>query len=160
MKESDGKTGEPAGFSEVRKAYQERIHELAKYGAEDGTAINPESQGDFGAFIEQRPRWRKGLTELLNNGNLRAVWKDGAGNHLGLQFLGGQKLEYVIFRRRPNPGEKLKEAGRDTFAGIYQRVEQPDLLRLVTGQPAGSDTDEPSNENGGGSPGTVRQGKE
>lgn len=148
MKEADGKIGEPAGFSEIRKAYRERIRELAKYGAEEGTAINPESQEDFEAFIEQRPRWRKGLTELLNNGNLRAVWKDDAGNRLGLQFLGGQQLEYVIFRRRPNPGEKLREAGRDTFAGIDQRVEQPDLLRLVTGQPAGSDANEPSNENG------------
>ena len=148
MKEADGKTGEPAGFSEIRKAYRERIRELAKYGAEEGTAINPESQEDFEAFIEQRPHWRKGLTELLNNGNLRAVWKDDAGNRLGLQFLGGQKLEYVIFRHRPNPGEKLREAGTDTFAGIDQRVAQTDLLRLVTGQPAGSDTDEPSNENG------------
>ena len=148
MKEADGKTGKPAGFREIRKAYQERIRELAKYGAEEGTAINPESQEDFEAFIEQRPRWRKGLTELLNNGNFRAVWKDDAGNRLGLQFLGGQKLEYVIFRRRPNPGEKLREAGRDTFAGIDQRVAQPEMLRLATGQPAGSDTDEPSNENG------------
>ena len=148
MKEAEGKAGEPAGFSEIRKAYQERIHELAKYGAEEGTAINPESQEDFEAFIERRPRWRKGLNEMLNNGNLRAVWKDDAGNHLGLQFLGGQKPEYVIFRRRPNPGEKLREGGRDAFAGIDQRVEPPDLLRLVTGQPAGSDTDEPSNENG------------
>lgn len=148
MKETEGKARELAGFSEIRKAYQERIRELAKYGAEEGTAINPESQEDFEAFIEQRPRWRKGLTELLNNGNLRAVWKDDAGNHLGLQFLGGQKLEYVIFRRRANPGQKLREGGIDTFAGIDQRVEQPDLLRLVTRQPAGSDTDEPSNENG------------
>ena len=148
MKEADGNTGEPGRFSEIRKAYRERIRELAKYGAEEGTAINPESQKDFEAFIEQRPRWRKGLTELLNNGNLRAVWKDDAGNRLGLQFLGGQQLEYVIFRRRPNPGEKLREAGRDTFAGIDQRMAQPDLLRLVTGQPAGSDANEPSNENG------------
>ena len=148
MKEADGKTGEPAGFREIRKAYRERIHELAMYGAEEGTAINPESQEDFEAFIERRPRWRKGLTELLNNGNFRAVWKDDAGNRLGLQFLGRQKMEYVIFRRRPNPGEKLREAGRDTFAGIDQRMEPPDLLRLVTGQPAGSDANEPSNENG------------
>ena len=148
MKEADGKAGEPAGFSEIRKAYQKRIRELAKYGAEEGIAINPESREDFEAFIEQRPRWRKGSTELLNNGNLRAVWKDDAGNHLGLQFLGNQNLEYVIFRRRANPGEKLREAGRDAFAGIDQRVEQPDLLRLVTGQPAGSDANEPSNENG------------
>lgn len=148
MKEADGKSGEPASFSEIRKAYQERTRELAKYGAEEGTTINLESQEDFEAFIEQCPRWRKGLTELLNNGNLRAIWKDDTGNHLGLQFLGGQKLEYVIFRHRPNPGEKLREAGRDNFSGIDKRMEQPDLLRLVTGQSAGSDTDEPSNENG------------
>ena len=117
--------------SEIQKAYRERIEQLRMYGAEEDVAINPKSEEDLWTFINSHPDWRKGLTELINNGNLRAVWKDGAGNHLGLQFLGQQGAEYAIFKTRPDTGDVLREGGIDTFDGIDRRVNDLDLIPLV-----------------------------
>ena len=113
-------------------AYRRRIAELRGYGAEEGVAVNPESETDFWAFIDAHPDWRRGLMELMGNGNLRAVWKDRAdGRHLGLQFLGRQEVEYVIFQPRPESGEMFREAGNDDFAGLDRRIRDSGLLPLV-----------------------------
>lgn len=117
--------------NEIQKAYRERIEQLRMYGDEEGVTINPKSEEDFWTFINSHPHWRKDLTELISNGNLRAVWKDDAGNHLGLQFLGCQNAEYVIFKPRPDAGDVFREAGIDTFDGIDRRVNEHDLLPLV-----------------------------
>ena len=122
----------PTAATPPMEAYRCRIEELRGYGAEEGVAVNPASETDFWAFIEAHPDWRKGLTELMGNGNLRAVWKDRAnGRHLGLQFLGRQAVEYVIFQPGPASGEVFRAAGIDDFAGLNRRINDSGLLPLV-----------------------------
>lgn len=114
------------------EAYRRRIAELRGYGAEEGVAVNPASEADFWAFIAARLDWRRGLMELMGSGNLRAVWKDrAAGRHLGLQFLGQQQVEYVIFLPRPESGDVLRTAGIDDFSGLNRRISDAGLLPLV-----------------------------
>lgn len=114
------------------EAYSRRITELRGYGAEEGVAVNPASEADFWAFIAAHLDWRRGLMELMGSGNLRAVWKDrAAGRHLGLQFLGQQQVEYVIFQPRPESGDVLRTAGIDDFAGLNRRISDAGLLPLV-----------------------------
>ena len=107
---------------QTQEAYRQRISDLREYGAEDGLTINPVSEAALWQFVNSHPHWRKDMTELLPNGNLRAVWKDGQGGHLGLQFFGGTDVEYVLFQPRPEEGKVHREAGLDTFDGIDRRV--------------------------------------
>ena len=67
----------------------------------------------------------------MDNGNLRAIWKDGEGSRLGLQFLGGGMVQYVVFKRRSAKQQVSRVAGRDTFKGILRQVEAFDLGSLL-----------------------------
>ena len=67
----------------------------------------------------------------MDNGNLRAIWKNEAGSRVGIQFLGSQMAEYVIFRRRPATTDVSRVAGIDTLEGIKRQIHAFDLNSLV-----------------------------
>ncbi len=115
----------------TRQAYRERIEELREYGEEDGVTISPASEKDFWAFVKSLPATRKGSLVLMDNGNLRAVWRGGKENHLGLQFLGGRMVEYVIFKRRSRAKKVSRVAGTDTFNGIKKQIEAFELSAML-----------------------------
>ena len=107
--------------SKTRMAYQLRIGELSRLGIEEGITLNKASERDFWAFMDSaRYSQRAGLV-MMDNGDLRAVWKGDDGSHLALHFLGNQTVRYVIFRRRPASKYVSRVAGSDTFDGIKQR---------------------------------------
>ena len=116
---------------EVRQTYRNRIAELREYGVEDGVTINPASEKDFWAFVKSLPAARPGSLVLMDNGNLRAVWKGEQGSHLGLQFLGCRMVEYVIFKRRPRAKHVSRVAGADTFDGIKRQIDAFELSALL-----------------------------
>ena len=74
---------------------------------------------------------RKGNVVLMDNGNLRVVWKDDSGTHIGLQFLGGQVVQYVVFKRRAAASLVSRVAGRDSIDGMRRQIEAFDLQALV-----------------------------
>lgn len=116
---------------EVRQTYRNRIAELREYGVEDGVIVNPASEKDFWAFVKSLPTARPGSLVLMDNGNLRAVWKGERGSHLGLQFLGRRMVEYVIFKRRPRASKVSRVAGADTFDGIKRQIDAFELSALL-----------------------------
>ena len=116
---------------EVRQTYRSRIAELREYGIEDGVIVNPASEKDFWAFVKSLPATRPGSLVLMDNGNLRAVWKGGRGSHLGLQFLGGRMIQYVIFKQRPGASKVSRVTGADTFDGIKRQIDAFELKSLV-----------------------------
>ena len=116
---------------EAEQTYRNRIAELREYGAEDGITINPTSKKDFWSFVKSLPATRPGSLVLMDNGNLRAVWKGDQGSHLGLQFLGGQMIQYVIFKQRPGAGKVSRVTGADTFDGIKRQIDAFELKSLV-----------------------------
>jgi len=116
---------------EVRQTYGNRIAELREYGAEDGITLNPASKKDFWSFVKSLPATRSGSLVLMDNGNLRVVWKGDQGSHLGLQFLGGQMIQYVIFKRRPGASKVSRVTGADTFGGIMRQIDAFELKSLV-----------------------------
>lgn len=124
-------TGQAEPASLTQEAYRQRIADLRVYGAEDGITINPVSETAFWNFVKSHPHWRRGLTALTHNGDLRVVWKDGQGGHLGLQFFGGEDVEYVVFKPRPDEGDVFRDAAWDTFDGVDRLVSDLDLLPLV-----------------------------
>ncbi len=112
-------------------AYRSRIEYLRSEAAHDGYALNSDSETDFQQFVLATSGIRKGNLVLMDNGNLRAVWRDKQGNHLGLQFLGGGMVQYVIFKRRLAAKLISRGTGRDTFAGLKQQINAFDLNSML-----------------------------
>ena len=112
-------------------AYQKRINELITYGMEDGVSINKASEEDFWDFFALTNFTRQAGLVLMNNGNLRAVWKNDHSEHIGVQFLGGQRGEFVVFKRRPASADVSRIAGIDTLGGIRNQINSLALASLV-----------------------------
>lgn len=114
-----------------RADWEKRIEDLRSWAAEDGDPFNAESERDFRAFVEANPEVRRGGLVLVGNGNLRAVWKGDAGARVGLQFLGGGIVQYVLFRRGKDADRGWPESGRGDFEGFRRRVRDLDLGSVV-----------------------------
>ena len=111
--------------------YGPRIEYLKQAAAQDGYALNMDSEANFRQFVLSVSGIREGDLVLIDNGNLRAVWKDGQGNRIGLQFLGGEMVQYVIFRRREPEQPMSRVAGRDSFDGVLRQINAFDLDMLL-----------------------------
>ncbi len=68
---------------------------------------------------------------LMDNGNLRTIWKDGHGTQFGVQFLGDGLAQYVIFKRRMPTRPVSRVTGRDTFEGLKKQIDAFDLHSLI-----------------------------
>lgn len=112
--------------------YSSRIAYLRDEATHDGYGLNDDSERDFKQFVRSRPSLRKGDLVLLDNGNLRAIWKDEQGGRLGVQFLGSNMVQYVIFScRRPNRAVS-RVAGRDSLEGIVRQIDAFQLHSLLS----------------------------
>ncbi len=67
----------------------------------------------------------------MDNGNLRAIWKDDQGARLGLQFLGGSIVQYVIFKRRSQGQPISRVTGRDSLEGLERQIDAFELDSLL-----------------------------
>lgn len=121
----------PNDLLELILAYEDRITALKRYGVGDGVSLNDASVEDFWHFVGYPGTRRKAGLVLLDNGNLRASWRDKDGNFLGIQFAGHGQVEYVIFKRRPNSDLVSRVAGVDTLGGIRKQFQAFDLVSLV-----------------------------
>lgn len=115
----------------VWHAYKGRIEYLRTEAQLDGFTVNDMSETDFWSFFKSMPFLRKAGVILMDNGNLRAVWRDEHKNRLGLQFLGDQSVEYVIFKRRVGAKEVSRAAGFDTLNGFKKQIHAFNLKGLV-----------------------------
>lgn len=115
----------------AQRKYGARIEDLRADAELEDIAWNKDSEKDFWSFVITNSRWRKGLLGLVNNGNLRATWKEDNGTHLALQFVGDGSAEFVIFKRRPRSLRISRAAGIDTVQGVIQQISAFDLTQLV-----------------------------
>ena len=113
-------------------SYKARIETLRGYGVEDEIDVNVSSELDFWQFAVSDPRICVDNLVLLENGNLRAVWRDTDGTHLGLQFLGEGSVQYVIFKRRHKRQPIARVTGSDTFEGFTKQIRAFGLHSLIT----------------------------
>lgn len=119
----------------IHLAYVNRIKELRGFAAEDDDCsdIREASVMDFWSFAKSIPLAKKAGLFLLDNGNLRAVWKEDDKTHIGLQFLGDESARYVIFKRRPASGKVSRVAGIDTLGGVKKQVRAFGITLLENG---------------------------
>ena len=119
--------------SDVRRAYRRRIDELGRLAIEEDISWNEASEQDFWTFVGAPVSSRQSGLVLMDNGNLRAVWKGDDESHIGLHFLGSQWVRYVIFKRREASRHISRVAGTDTLEGIRKQIRAFDLVSLVNG---------------------------
>lgn len=122
---------EHCAIASALDAYSSRIAYLRDEATYDGYEMNKDSEGDFRQFVRSMPYIRKGNLVLMDNGNIRAIWKNDQGGRLGLQFLGGNMVQYVIFRRRMAAREISRVAGRDSLEGIVRQINAFQLHSLL-----------------------------
>ena len=115
----------------TRQAYTQRIEELRNEAAIGRIEVNGASERDFWSLVRLGDPDRRAGVVLLDNGNLRAVWKGEDATHVGIQFLGEGRAEYVIFKRRPATTDISRVAGNDTLEGIKRQIHTFGLTSLI-----------------------------
>ena len=106
----------------IHTRIRQRIELLKEIGEEEKIAYNANSEQDLWRFLKRLSFIKSPKLFLLDNGNLRAVWKGHGGKHIGLQFLGGGQIQFVIFSRR-GEHNMARIRGRDDFAGIARQLD-------------------------------------
>ena len=115
----------------ARERAESRVAELKADAVDDGIAISPESEQDLWSFLDSAGAIRRPYIGLLDNGNFRAVWRNAEGEQIGLQFRGGNEVQYVLFARRPPSHFIARSAGRDVLANMGPWIDVHGLRRLL-----------------------------
>jgi hypothetical protein len=83
----------------IRKC-SDRIANLRDLAAEEGVAFNERSADDLLAFLKRYSRPQEPKIFLLDNGNLRAVWRRSdlgiSSAQIGLEFVGKRSVKMVM----------------------------------------------------------------
>lgn len=116
----------PKEFYEVIQRYEVRLDFLRNSGAEDDIELNELSKQDFFLFIDSAPYLYVASLVLTDNGNIRALWKLGEDDQVGIQFRGNGMASYVIFKR-VSQGEVTREYGLTSLAGVRSEIRQVGL---------------------------------
>ena len=112
------------------REHMEQVKALEDDAREENITINRASEKDFLSFVEPSSYAREGTVFLKDNGNVRAIWGDDEGNHIGLEFLGDDWIQYVIFK--PHPSKRTaRAAGRGDPKGVLAQIQAFDLHSLV-----------------------------
>lgn len=115
--------------SSARAAYESRLADLRSYGEDDGIELSIVSEREFLDFACTEPQTKLASVVLLDNGNLRAVWRMGQ-QEVGVQFCGGGLIQYLISREYDD-GHITHTADRGTFEDLLAALEDADLGRLL-----------------------------
>jgi len=115
----------------TRAKFERRLQVLIEDAEAEGYAFNPDSELAFRWFLAEPPFLKAGRLFLMNNGNLRATWKGERDTHIGLQFLPGDSVQYVIFTRRPSSRTISRVHGYDTLDGIPRLLAAYDLSHIL-----------------------------
>ena len=124
---SDTQLLDPA--SSARAAYQRRIAQLRSFAEEDGIELSAPSEDDFFDFACTEPQTKAASLVLLDNGNLRAVWRS-VQEEVGVQFYGGGSVQYLI-SREGDDGKLAHTARRGTFEELSAAIEGAGLGGLL-----------------------------
>ena len=116
---------------ETVSAYDDRISVLEEQACVEGYFLNSGSKEALQDFFRNNPLIRLRRLALLENGNLRAVWKGDDASHVGLQFLDNGLIQYVLFKQRHADLPVSRAYGRDTPLGILQQISAFQLSEIL-----------------------------
>jgi hypothetical protein len=116
----------------IKTEIESRLRELRIDAESNGDAFSDASVNELRAFLDSLPLARRPAVFLLDNGNLRALWKNEAKEQIGLQFLGNGAVQFVIFSQRQNAGDMAREAGVRPLSAVRALIAEMDGERLLT----------------------------
>lgn len=114
----------------VWRQFADRIKVLEEDLVEDGLALNPASLRDFWMFVGSVHGIRKDCLYAHDDGNLRAVWADSEDRFIGLEFLGNQKILYVMHSKQAS-GAIKRIHGWTSFHGAKKLIVRHSLLGVM-----------------------------
>ena len=120
------------GLYSKSDVYDKRIETLRGFAADEEITVNETSVRDFRYFVDSVVPTQNAQLVVMDNGNLRAVWKNDDGSHLGLQFLGAHLVQYVVFRRGGPEGKVYRLAGESSFDEMRKSIEVWGLSSLMS----------------------------
>jgi hypothetical protein len=106
-----------------------RIQALRVEAEIDQIPFSIASYADFRDFIGQVAARVRPSIFLRDNGNLRALWKNDNQEQIGLQFLGGGDVQYVILKRRPG-GRLMPHYGVDSRGRVLAAIRAAEATAL------------------------------
>ena len=116
----------------VNKAQiEDRLRELHIDALRNVEPFSDSSLADLRSFLESHPFGERPAIFLLDDGNLRAVWRNADKEQVGLQFLGGGIVQFVMFVRRRQPPMMSRSAGTDTLTAIRRLIKNNDCDHLL-----------------------------
>ena len=118
--------------NQVLQRCSERIAELWALGRLEDILLDANSATQFLKFVRSLPDPKIPSIFLLDNGDVRAVWKNAGGEQVALQFIGRNQIQYVIFARRNAPPLIARSSGRDTAAGVIAQIENLGIKSLIS----------------------------
>jgi hypothetical protein len=111
--------------------YHSRIAALREMAEDEGFTVAEASIKDLWIFFSTLSPSQKAELAVNPNENLRAIWDDDHGNHVGIQFRGAGVLQYVIFKGPTDSPERIYDAGRGDIEVVRQLVKDFDLENLL-----------------------------
>lgn len=126
--------------NDLTSRYLERIDWLRSDGISEQITLNESSVHEFLAFVAAASFSRGASLVLLDNGNIRAVWKLGGENRIGIQFRGDGNASFVIFKRPVSGGATSRAYGADTLDGVRARIRTCGFERKLRGRSSDAET--------------------
>ena len=111
---------------DVIAQYEARLQLLTDSGVQDDIELNESSERDFFSFIDLALYLHSASLVLLDNGNIRAVWKLSDWDRIGIQFRGNGMASYVIFKRI-SEGDVSRVAGLTSLEGVRAEIQKFDF---------------------------------
>ena len=122
---------EEVSTTTVFQDVMQRLAELKADADAEAQPVSPESQKDLLSFLANCQFTRRPFIVLLDNGNLRLLWKNSEKEQIGLQFCGNLIVQYVLFAKRSESNFMARSSGRDTLTGVAHQLKAHNLLRLM-----------------------------
>lgn len=108
--------------NDLTSAYSQRIEWLRSEGICEHITVNEASVRDFFAFVDAGSYSLRASLVLHDNGNIRALWRPGGENRIGIQFRGDGNASFVIFNSLVLGGAASRTYGVDTLDGVRARI--------------------------------------
>ncbi len=100
----------------------ERIEELRVLAVEDGIKISDKSVDDALAWFTQARHRLKPSIYLLENGNVRFLWRNG-DSQIGIQFLGNELAQFVSLGDKEGKRRLLGSLAIDEINAMWKNID-------------------------------------
>lgn len=117
----------------TQRQIEDRLRELNVEAHVDGDTLSEASVRDLREFIQSIGATKRPSIFLLDNGNIRALWRGTNGQQVGLQFLGSGRVQFVIFSQREKPRMMMRVAGINSLIETRVRIARDRVDNLLVG---------------------------